>query len=105
MDDHKHNHLIRIVRLTLKPEKLDDFLLMFETIKTKIRKSDGCEHLELLQDAGFPNIVATYSLWRNEEALNAYRHSALFKEVWSETKTMFAAPPFAFSSHQLQVLP
>ncbi len=100
-----HEHLIRIVRLTLAPERLDDFMEMFNTIKSRIRGSAGCLHLELLQDTRHPNIVTTYSRWTNEAALNAYRNSALFNEVWPVTKDMFAAPPVAFSCRQIHVLP
>lgn len=100
-----HEHVIRIVRLTLAPERLDDFMYMFNNIKSRIRNTAGCLHLELLQDTRFPNIVTTYSHWDNESALNAYRDSAFFKEVWPATKDMFAAPPVAFSSRQVHVLP
>lgn len=101
----EHEHLIRVVRLTLAPERLGDFMFMFNNIKQKIRNTAGCLHLELLQDTIHPNIVTTYSLWEDEAALNAYRKSALFTEVWPTTKQMFAAPPVAFSSRQVHVLP
>ncbi len=104
MNQAKHTHLIRIVRLTLLPEKQDDFMEMFDTIRLKIRQFDGCYHLELLQDASFPNILTTYSVWKDESALNAYRNSDLFKATWSKTKTMFAAPPVAYSNFQVQVV-
>ena len=100
----QHNDLIRIVRLTLAPEKVNDFMEMFNAIRSKIRLTEGCKHLALLQDATFPNILTTYSIWTDESALNAYRSSNLFKNTWRETRTMFAAPPAAFSSFQLQVV-
>ena len=100
-----HEYLVRIVRLTLAPERLDDFMFMFDNIKLDIRNTAGCLHLELLQDTVHPNIVTTYSFWEDEAALNAYRKSALFTQVWPKTKQMFAAPPVAFSSRQVHVLP
>lgn len=104
MNEPAHDHLIRIVRLTLVPEKMNEFMEMFSSIKSKIRASNGCLHLELLQDITYPNIVTTYSIWTEESALNAYRNSELFKQVWSKTKTMFAAPPVAFSNKQIEVI-
>ena len=89
--------LVRVVRLTLHPEEVDRFLTLFDSISSKIRNFDGCQHLELLQDSRFPNIVATYSHWESVYALEAYRHSELFKSTWSLTKAMFAAPPIAYS--------
>ena len=99
-----HNHLIRIVRLTLEPEKVDEFMQMFASVHSKIRLFEGCIHLELLQDTTFPNILTTYSLWTDESALNAYRSSVLFQKTWRKTKTMFAAPPSAFSNFLVQVI-
>lgn len=90
--------LIRIVRMTFKPEHQKSFQTLFETHKYKIRAFDGCRHLELLQDTQSPHIFVTYSLWESEEHLNAYRHAPLFEEVWSQTKAMFAEKPLAFSN-------
>lgn len=96
--------LIRIVRLTLHPDEVPAFLQMFEDVKGKIRASAGCMHLELLVDASYPNIMTTYSVWENEEALNAYRNSDLFRQTWKKTKRMFAAPPLAYSSFKIDGL-
>lgn len=89
--------LIRVVRMTFRPEERISFLEMFDERKQNIRHFPGCSHLELLEDYNDPNIFSTYSYWENEEALNAYRHSELFAEVWAETKSKFAAKPVAFS--------
>jgi heme-degrading monooxygenase HmoA len=42
----------------------------------------------------------TYSIWENTDALENYRKSDLFKEVWSQTKMLFAAPAQAWSLEQ-----
>ena len=89
--------LIRIVRMTFKPEERENFLMLFEEVKGKIRHFPGCTHLELLEDYNDPNIFSTYSYWEDEADLNAYRHSGLFAEVWANTKSKFAAKPIAFS--------
>lgn len=89
--------LIRIVKMHFQPDKTADFLAMFDEIKDKVRNFEGCEYLELMQDYDNPNSFSTYSKWRNDEALNAYRHSELFDGVWTKTKAMFNAKPVAFS--------
>ena len=89
--------LIRIVRLTLHPEKVEAFHTLFSRAAPEIRAFDGCRHLELWSDATYPNIVATYSLWANEDALNRYRNSEFFRTTWGRTRTLFAAPPVAYS--------
>ena len=83
--------------MTFEPSKTEAFLKLFERNREKIRGFEGCEFLELYRDKNNKNIFFTYSYWKDEEALENYRHSALFKEVWSETKQMFAARPEAWS--------
>lgn len=89
--------LIRIVRMTFRPEEVDAFLQLFEQTKEKIRHFEGCSHLELMRDYNATNVFSTYSKWHSEEDLNNYRASALFAEVWKDTKSKFAEKPIAFS--------
>lgn len=44
----------------------------------------------------------TYSHWENEQALDQYLDSELFKTVWSFTKALFSEKPQVFSSKKLQ---
>jgi quinol monooxygenase YgiN len=90
--------LIRIVRMTFEEDKVNDFLKVFDESKEKIRHFPGCRHLELLKDYNQDNVFSTYSYWEDDEALNNYRFSELFKEVWSQTKILFKEKPVAFSS-------
>lgn len=96
--------LIRIVRMTFREEEIDNFLSLFNQNKSKIRAFPGCQHLELHRDLDHPNILSTYSLWTGPEALENYRHSKLFKEVWKNTKALFADKPVAFSHEALQTV-
>ena len=96
--------LIRIVRMTFVPEQVPAFLTLFHATKHRIRQQPGCRHLELWQDAESPNIYCTHSHWEDAEALNSYRKSALFGEVWPATKKLFAAPATAFSVNSVTVV-
>jgi len=89
--------LIRYVRMTFQEEKVEEFLKIFDESKEKIRKMEGCQHLELMRDINYPNIFMTHSHWNSEEDLNKYRDSDVFKEVWAQTKVLFADRPMAFS--------
>ena len=42
--------LIRIVKLTIQPDKIDDFKSIYEAHMKLIRGFEGCEKLELLQE-------------------------------------------------------
>jgi quinol monooxygenase YgiN len=83
--------IIRVVRLSLDPARVADFLALFRASEQRIRQQPGCRHLELWQDADQPHIYCTYSHWDTPADLEAYRKSALFGEVWPATKA-FCVP-------------
>ena len=85
-------------------EKIADFLANFESVKQNIRNFEGNQFLELYQDKNDPRIFFTYSYWENEAALEKYRNSILFNEVWSYTKTLFSDKPEAWSVDLLVTL-
>ena len=89
--------LVRIVKMTFESSETEAFQKLFERNRNKIRGFEGNEFLELYRDKNNKNIFFTYSYWKDEEALENYRVSSLFKEVWSETKKMFSAKPEAWS--------
>ncbi len=88
---------VRIVKLTFKKENIASFEQIFEDSKNLIRNFEGCTFLELLQDKDQPNIFFTYSYWKSEENLDNYRNSALFKNIWGQTKALFAERAEAWS--------
>ena len=89
--------LKRIVRMEFDPEKVKDFLTLFEEVKDRIAAQSGCSHVELCKDAGLDNVYFTFSIWDKEEDLENYRQSDLFEETWARTKLLFCAKPQAFS--------
>ena len=88
----------RFVKLTFAQDNINDFLAIFEASKKLIRASNGCRHLELLQDTAQPNIFFTLSYWDDAEALEMYRHSDLFISTWAKTKILFSDKPQAWST-------
>lgn len=87
----------RIVKLTFREDETETFQKIFESKKNMIRAREGCLHLELWRDVKTPNVFFTYSFWKSESDLNAYRHSDLFKATWKKTKALFADKPEAWS--------
>ena len=96
--------LTRIVRMTFLTHKTEAFLELFDASKHQIRAMPGCRSLQLLRDYHHPEVFTTISVWDSEQALNDYRASALFKEVWAQTKVLFANKPLAFSNEVLREL-
>jgi len=88
----------RIVKIELKSDKIEAFQAIFAESKMKILANEGCFHVELLRCKKPDHIFFTFSIWETEEALNAYRHSELFGQVWPKTKALFAAPAEAWST-------
>ena len=87
----------RIVKLTFQKDKINDFIEIFESSKSKIAGFEGCNHLELWREKKEGNVFFTYSFWENEAALNRYRKSELFGKVWPKTKALFADKPKAWT--------
>ncbi len=96
--------IIRIVKMTFIPERVNEFLEIFNSSKHLIRNFEGCSHLELLNEINVSNVFFTYSYWDSEDALNTYRDSELFKGVWSKTKVLFATKTEAWSVEQKVVV-
>ena len=95
--------LIRTVRMTFRPDRLDAFLgEVFRPSAPKIRAFPGCRHLALWRDARFPNVLTTYSHWDDAEALERYRTSELFRTTWARTTPLFAAAPVAHSQYEVE---
>ncbi len=89
--------IVRIVKLTLKTDKLNGFLEAFESVKDQIRNFEGCLHTELLTDTENSGIIFTYSMWNTADDLERYRQSELFQSTWNAVKPMFAAKAEAWT--------
>jgi hypothetical protein len=90
----------RIVKMSFKPEKVEEFKHLFEQYKMQIACADGCISLRLMQERD-TTIFFTYSEWQAEEYLEQYRRSDLFSKVWSQTKTFFNDKPQAWTNDVL----
>lgn len=93
--------IFRIVKMTFKPETIDDFKAVFHKSANHIRSFPGNMGLQLLQSSDDESVFFTYSLWKDDEALQAYRHSTLFETTWAKTKVLFGGKPEAWSTNML----
>lgn len=93
--------IVRLVKMEFKPEEIENFQILFEGVKEKIRNFEGCMFLELLNGADQPTLFFTHSYWSSTEALEKYRKSQLFRTTWAETKALFNAKPEAWSVEKL----
>lgn len=82
--------IVRLVKMTFRPEEVSRFQELFEGWRHKIISSPGCQHLQLLHDANDPRVFFTYSVWDDHVHLEAYRKSEVFDSVWPVVKALFA---------------
>jgi len=93
--------MIRLVKMTFKPECIEEFKATFERSKPQILTFAGCSDVWLLQDEHDPKVMMTYSIWDTEESLNTYRESEFFRNTWKHTKPLFADKPEARSFNRI----
>ena len=89
--------ILRIVKMEFQRDQLDNFDDLFAANETAISGMSGCRGVKLFKGTDTPSIRTTLSWWDSEEDLKRYRQSEVFGRVWPKTKSMFAAPPIAWS--------
>lgn len=94
--------ITRIVKLSVSPEKIAEFMNYFDQSSWQIRSFKGCSHLDLLGDISGNGVVFTYSIWENKSYLEEYLNSPLFKSTWSKVKPLFFAKAEAWSLEKLR---
>lgn len=97
--------IIRIVKLTFKPEAVETFKQYFPTVMHTIRSSEGCNLLQAWHEINDETIFFTYSIWNSEDDLNNYRHSDFFALFWKTVKPWFADKAQAWSFDKILDLP
>jgi quinol monooxygenase YgiN len=83
--------------MSFDEEQVPRFLDIFNESREIISQMPGCLYLELWRDHDQENVFVTHSHWQSAEALEAYRASTFFKDVWKSTKVLFNEKPLAFS--------
>ena len=88
----------RIVKMTFKLERCDEFQSFFNEIKDQIAAQPGCSEVRLLRDKADSGVFFTYSIWDAQTSLDAYRQTELFGMVWPKVKGWFSDKPAAWST-------
>ena len=89
--------ITRFVKMTFKPGHVPLFKNIFYESQKLIQAFDGCIKVELMKDTNKEDVYFTLSYWRNEDDLNIYRQSNLFKSTWSKVKPLFSEKAEAWS--------
>ncbi len=89
--------IYRIVKLHFQPEKIEDFLILFDQVALNVNNQPGCIEMFMTQDIHNPQIFITHSKWESENDLNNYRDSELFAIIWPTIKPWFEKKTEAWS--------
>jgi len=89
--------ITRIVKMTFKPEYINDFANYYNSIKHKVAGQPGCNGVKLLKEIGETGVFFTYSNWDSVNDLNNYRNTEAFGEIWPTVKNWFASKAEAWS--------
>ena len=89
--------IVRLVKLEIKVQHIEDFRQLTENEKTGILNFKGCSHLEIFQDTSNPHLFFTLSHWDSQDALDQYRKSDFFRGNWEKVKQWFSHKPEAWS--------
>jgi len=83
--------------MTFREDQTDVFERIYKEKQPFIRSFDGCFGVELLRCKTSSNVFFTYSLWKDEQCLERYRQSDLFKGTWALVKPLFEAKAEAWT--------
>ncbi len=89
--------MIRLVKMCLKEDGIEEFCTIFNDAKSKIESMDGCIKVYLHQEIHQSEIFFTISEWQNEQSLENYRNSELFINTWKKVKPLFKEKAEAWS--------
>lgn len=89
--------ITRIVKLTIAPDRVEEFKSIFVDNQNHIARFPGCNSLEVLRDTRYPNVFFTYSKWETEDSIENYRKSELFQGIWKNAKKTFCGKAEAWS--------
>ncbi|UKN02898.1 antibiotic biosynthesis monooxygenase [Paracrocinitomix mangrovi] len=92
----------RLVKMTFKKDRCDDFQQYFTEIQNRIESQPGCEGVKLLKDHADSGIFFTYSVWKDQASIDAYRNTELFGQVWPKVKEWFDDKPEAWSTELIK---
>lgn len=67
--------ITRIVKMSVKKDKVKDFVRYFEKYNEEIKIFDGCEHHDFLEDKNDASVFFTYTTWKSERQIERYRRS------------------------------
>jgi len=74
--------MIRVVaKFSMKPEKKDEAMPLFEELIKLTRQEDGCNGYDLAKSTADDNLLVVLESWRDKEALDKHSASEHFTRI------------------------
>ena len=82
-----------ILRLTARPDKVDELKRILTDVVVPTRKEPGCISYEVFQNNADPCDFTFVEEWRDQAALDAHWASPHVQDVLAKVGPLLAAPP------------
>lgn len=89
--------ITRIVKMNVNELDIEKFKLLVQPYQSKILAFKGCVQVDIMRDKKNRTQFFSYSIWESEEALENYRNSKMFREIWAEIKKLLSSPTIAWT--------
>ena len=84
-DDEKERNFCVIVKATVEPSRMAEFLTMIETNARETRKEPGCIRFDVLRSQDAPNEFFFYELYENAAAIDHHKAQPHY-QLWAHFK-------------------
>jgi len=89
--------ILRIVKMEVAPDKLEDFKRFMTNLSEEKIKQKGCVHHDFFSDKQYDNVYFQYTIWERTSDLKKYKSTPLFKEVVKTLSNLCLVAPYAWT--------
>lgn len=88
--------ITRIIKLATK-DTPEDFMEYMNEVIPEFSAMEGCQQVEVLRGKINEHIFFIYTIWKNNTALNKFRHSEFNQVFWNKLMEMSESRPQVWS--------
>jgi len=84
-------HMV-IVRLEVKPDRVDDFLKLVSFNASESRKGPGNLRFDVVRSVDSPTLFRLYEVYRDDDAVRAHQATAHYAKWRAEIEALLVTP-------------